>query len=363
MESKFHKSIVVELRPKLKSASVFITLKDDCPNATSVILVEHDFKVVFENAENFTVPLTNFDAQSSTLTSLKISEHFISFRLLAGQSNVSNFGSFKTELLENNDIDSKLSNSTFIKNNILYAIDCANCQRSLGPDIKFERVLPLPENLDQADWFCHGHDSNPVNLLEPKTKDFLFTNCYFCIHKDKISNCLSKNNVLVCKFCFNWLGTLSENCTVRLWFNTVTFRDNNCGVFNTAPLTDAFLTIRGLFECSLLNSIKAIFVYKNSDGAKHYLLLWVLEKQLNILLSLNEHSKSTNVAKTLFKFLDHDDNEILEQWKNDQSVDVVDVSKNMMVEVMKHLYNNNKLFPVEYSKSNNFLVSYLCMYD
>lgn len=362
MESKFHKSIVVELRPKLKSASVFITLKDDCPNATSVLLIDHDFKVVFDNAEFLTVPLTNFHAESSTLTSVKISEHCISFRLLAGQSNVSNFGSFKTELLENHDSDSKFCNSTFIKKDILYAMDCANCQRSLGSSVQFDRVLPLPENLDQGDWFCHGH-SNTSSLLEPKTKDFLFTNCHFCIHRDNISNCLSKNSVLVCKFCFNWLGTLSENCTVRLWFNTVTFRDDNCGVFNSAPLADVFLTIRGLFDSSLLNSIKAIFVYKNSDGAKQYLCLWVLEQQLNIFLSLNNHSKSTNVAKILFKFIDGDDNDILQQWKSDQSVDVVDVSKNMMVEVMKHLYDNNKLFPVEYSKSNDFLVSYLCMYD
>jgi len=38
-------------------------------------------------------------------------------------------------------------------------------------------------------------------------------------------------------------------------------------------------------------------------------------------------------------------------------------SKVMMLEVLQHLHKNNKVFPPEFAMSNDFLVSYLFLYE
>ncbi|XP_066254434.1 uncharacterized protein [Euwallacea similis] len=364
MENRLYSSVVIELRPKLRSANVFIVLKEDCPETTSISLSENNFSVSLSGNKQFSTCLQDFKAEASTLSSLKISKKYISFRFFTSHSNS---GSFKTELIENTSSSDKSERFNDIQPNISYTIACVNCQRNLcSSTLTFRRVLPLPETLDQGEWFCHAHASNQIqaNDLEPTANDFFYTACYMHLSKNSIKNFLSKNEVVACKFCLNWLGIHSQSSTLRLWFNTVTITDTGGTVIQTKGLSDVFVTIANLFRNSLFNSLRTVFRYRKSNGASNFLLLWVLEKQLKISFSDKDAlDKEVEVAKALFKFLESEKHEVLEQWLNDQTVELVDVSKNMMLEVLKHLYKCHELFPAEFAKSNGFLVSYLFMYE
>lgn len=363
MEPKLCKSLVIELRPKLQSANVFVCLEDDCfsSDSTSVVrLYENYFKIVLSDKKSFVGQFDHFRAEPSTLSSIRISKRFISFRFF---TRASTFGSFKTELLENNIADFRATNCSLVKKDVAYAIQCVNCSRSLitTSNIKFQRVLPLPESLDSSDWFCHGHDSK--SNLEPTIKDLFFSNCFSHIHTKNLCNFLVKNKVIACKFCFNWLGIVCGCDIVKVWFNTVKFIDNKYGAIQTSGLSDIFLTIKKLFENSLFNSLKTVLQCRHSNGTTDTLLIWILEKQLRVVFGDQETWKEMDVAKTLFRFFDDDDNEFVKQWTNDRNVEIIDVSKAMMTDVLKHLYKNNKVFSTEFAKSNDFFVSYLFMYE
>ncbi|CAG9761652.1 unnamed protein product [Ceutorhynchus assimilis] len=268
------------------------------------------------------------------------------------------FGSFKTELLKSHLPNNPLARPCEIAKDLAYMIQCKNCSRNLvDTKIKFQKILPLPDNPDSSDWFCHGHNSNDF-CLEPQKNDLFYGNCFVHLYKNCLSNFLTKNDVLVCKFCFNWLGVVEQSAT-KLWFNTVKFVDDELGVVESTGLSDVCVLIKNLFRNQLFNSLKTILRFKLDDGNVNYLFLWVLEKQLKVVF--NDEEK--NVAKILFKFFEDDSDEIFVQWHNDYRVEVTDISKVMMVEILKHLHENNGVFPKEFSISNDFLVSYLFMYD
>ncbi|KAL1517224.1 hypothetical protein ABEB36_001017 [Hypothenemus hampei] len=262
--------------------------------------MENSFKVVLSEEQAFTVKFHGYIAKPFSLSSVKASKSFISFRFCT----VPELGSYKTEVLSSQPDN---SNGNYIKRIVedtLYKLECSNCERELS-STKFNRVLPLPENLDQNDWFCHAPAGN-VMSLEPGSKDLFYGNCFCHIHSDIIKNTLTKNQVFVCKSCLNWLGV-------------------KCG----------FSSLRSL---------------EDEQGS---LYLWLLEKELKIVID----DRETACAKVLFKFSDQ------RHWSQDPNVETVEISKPMMIDLIKHLHKNNQFFPKEFSMSNDFYVSYIFMYE
>lgn len=356
---EWFKFVVIELRPKLQSANVFISLENP-KKVTSVNLQSDLVQLGLEGSCCGKIDFPGFKAVPSSLASVKVTQSYVSFRFCTAQP--SKLGSFKSELLKNPSPTPTFPKITVCTVQTEYSLNCTNCLNSLNcTTLKFDRVLPLPDSVDQSDWFCHSHTNH---TLEPSVKDLFFSPCFVHINQLNIAGkTLTKNGVFVCKYCLNWLGIQHGSTTVKFWLNCANFTSSDSQESNKSTgLTDSFLAINNSFN-KLLNTSKIIFFLKNSDGTADHLLLWIIEKQLDLVITDKNGRKETKVAKVLFRFIRNKNDDILQTWFEDQTVDLVDVSKNMMLEVLKHLYLHNDLFPDQFKKSNDFLISYLFMYE
>lgn len=360
MSDKICKSILLEIRPRLQCVNVFITLTS---NPVSIeVLLENEGVLLVLGKEITRVPCKNIQVLKNSLSSLKISDKSMSFRFLTNNS-LEKVGTFKAEFLQNTvaSIES-LSNKPLLSKGTRYTIHCSNCKKALSDAIEFSRILPLPsDGSDSSDWFCHNHGNKTDFSLDPKETDVFYSQCFVHMNVNNLKNLKHSNKVLACKYCLQWLGIQHNDITLKFWFNTVTF-SSDTGSIHTSSLEDIFQTIKSCFKYSFHNSSKLFISCKTSPNSVNTLLLWVLEKKLQILYGepdVVEH----NVAKVLFKFIEKDNNTLVNQWRNDTLVSILDISKPMMIDLLNKLHKCNKLFPLEYSKSNDFKVSYLFLYD
>ncbi|KAJ8969663.1 hypothetical protein NQ317_004893 [Molorchus minor] len=309
------------------------------------------------------IPCVDLTVVPNSLTSLRIVENYVTFRFAT--NNVSeNFGGFKAELLQNTVASIKsLSNKPLLNKSTNYAIQCGNCSRHINVvPIKFERILPLPsDTASVSDWFCHAHGTQDNIKLDPKANDLFYTHCYMHINRSNIVNVKGNNKVIVCKSCLCWLGTIHNPNTIRIWLNTVKFVDNNTSIL-TNSLTDVFYSIKDVFRNSLFNSIKIMLSCHSSSTLLDSILLWIMEKKMQIQLVESGTVKKHDVSKVLFKFVTNGC-ETFSQWQNDSQVTNLNVSKPMILSLLKHLQKFNKMMPPEFSKTNDFYLSYLFLYD
>lgn len=353
--AEVYKTVLLEIRPRLQCVNAFIKL---CTNSNPIeVVLDNDAILLLINKEITKIGCKNMKIVRNSLSSLKMTDDFLSFRFLTEMTH-ENKGSFKAEFLQNTvaSIES-LSNKPLLSTNSRYIIQCTNCKKSLSNCLQFHRILPLPsDTLDASDWFCHNHGNSAGISLDPKPSDLFYSQCLVHINIECVNDLKVSDNVLVCKFCLKWLGTKHNNNTIKLWFNTVTFYNDNTSICSSS-LEDCFQVIKNTLKVSLHNASKLILSCQSSSTSTDTLLLWVLEKKLHILFG-KECLKDHHVAKVLFKFVKIDDI-LLKEWQNDSLVSNIDISKPMMVDLLTNLYECNKLFPLEYSKSNDFRVSYL----
>nr|XP_023017168.1 E3 ubiquitin-protein ligase E3D-like isoform X1 [Leptinotarsa decemlineata] len=358
--SGIFQTIILELRPRLQSVNAFVSLSKE-PESVEVVLGKESIRVITDKGLD-EIPCGDINAVQCSLSGMKICDKFLTFRFAT--NNPLEIGGFKTELLQNTvaSIES-LSNKPLLSNNTAYTIQCLNCGKSLTDSVKFDRVLPLPsENSDASDWFCHGH-GNQMNgfSLNPKKTDCFYSQCFVHIHSESVANVKCSGKLAVCRFCLQWLGIQQNPTTIRLWFNTVKFVGSNSCV-STSSLQDAFKTIRNSFKYSVHSTVRVILTCQTSSSQVDAVLIWILEKNLQILFNGSGSVKKHEVAKVLFKLAGSDE-PTLKMWQDDAMVSSFSVSKIMMVDLLKHLHKFNKMFPSEYSKSNEFKISYLLLYD
>jgi hypothetical protein len=360
---KIYKSLVLEIRPRLRSVNVLISLVSSVENV-KISLNSDSFQIIV-GEHTCNVCCKNLKIVSDSLSSLSVTESYVSFRF-ATDNSLDDWGSFKTELLRTSEsVSFALSKSTFLLKSQLYTIQCKNCSQDLSESLRFGRVLPLPsEHSEPGDWFCHGHGSNSVALLDPKESDIFYTSCYCHLNKRSTRNVLESDKLIVCKRCLSWLGVAKNPETAKFWFNTVAFKDES-KVHTSCALRDALDTVHETLCGVLFTTAKIILCCQSSKSQTDYILLWILEKQLNVQIYNSDSEgvvEDCKVAKVLFKY-ESGGGEIVKKWLEDSSVASVDVSKPMTVEILKHLYKFNKIFPREFSESNNFYISYLMMYE
>ncbi|XP_063910483.1 uncharacterized protein LOC135127791 [Zophobas morio] len=358
---KLYKSVILEIRPRLQSVNVLINLFSGSENV-EITLSEDSFQIIADT-QTETICCKNLKIVANSLSSVVVTESYVSFRF-ATVNNLDDWGSFKAELLRTLQSTPKTSTTraAFLTKSEIYNIQCKNCLQNLSDRVQFERILPLPsENSEPNDWFCHGHCENKVSVLSPKELDVFYTTCYCHLNKKVVGNFVETDKLLVCKRCFSWLGQLKSAEVVKFWFNTVVFKDGDKSHF-TSPLDDVFILLEEMLSSVLFNSTKVMLCCQSSTKQKDFILLWVLEKQLRVQICDVGDIKDCKVAKVLFRY-ESDCSGVVKTWEDDASVASVDVSKPMVVDLLKHLYKFNKIFPKVFSESNNFYISYLMMYE
>lgn len=350
---KMYHTLVMEIRPRLQSVNIYIALKEH-PSDVQINLNRKGFDIIL-NGIVHSIFCADLDIMSQSLSLLHIDETHISFRV---QINCR-----KVELLRPLlDVENFSKNKRRFNKNAEYTISCANCSFVFCDNVIFERVLPLPtENLDINNWFCHDGVNNFAIDLNPSGTDLFYAQNYVHLDQHLLNNVLKSDKVIVCKRCLLWLGLKINKSTLKIWFNTAFIRSSGL-LCKTSALEDVYETVGEILNASFSNTAKIILPCRVSNAAVNYILLWVVEKKLNILAQVATEMKSFHAAKVLFKFEDAETDTVV-QWKKDTGTVLVEISKAMMVEFLKRLHRKNKLFPKQYSITNGFLVSYLSLYE
>ncbi|XP_075987654.1 uncharacterized protein LOC142984135 [Anticarsia gemmatalis] len=412
------KNIFIELRSRLRSCNVFITTGVDftknCNLKISIqanCIVLNYYKDDYSNRRDSlssieslsdcsdddcdvscVIPIREFcQIIPNSMSCLKIDKSTISFRILTEPKNG---GNFYKELLSTNNLDTTTKANVW-KLNVNVGeelkITCANCSNVVsGCNVKFDRVLELPTaNLDMSEWFCHGHghghshsDSSqiePIDIKQNKT-DFLYRLTFFVVNNtilaEKTNKFNSKREVYHCNRCLAWLG-LKNKDTVKLFNSEVKIYQNDTEktVFAAKPLqnihtNDFIYTIESMtreFNLGFQYTVmcKILLECTISASKKQYLLIWVMDKELQVLrnncekiLSDKIELQSSFVTKILYK-VEFCINEEVESWLSDPTVVSTDISKGMFSNGLAHLQKMSMKVPESFRNTNGYCVSYL----
>ncbi|KAF5279438.1 hypothetical protein FQA39_LY05548 [Lamprigera yunnana] len=348
MVPELYKSLIMEIRPRLQSVNVYITLLK--PEPVVIGLYTNNF-VVNIGAKKQVIHTKEFCIKPNSLTCFSNRNNQVTFRF-ATDSFEQQLGTSQCELLELNMKSCTISVATdmipLLKNKC-YEIICKNCSKVFCEEAIFNRILPLPENLDLSDWFCHAHPEK-FSII-PKVNEVFYSECFVFLSPDLLNGIEKKDSVLHCRGCSTWVGTL-EKGVVKVWFNTVIFVGSSFTHTSTA-LTDC-LKILQIGNSPYLRPVRVIIKYVGNSCDK-VILLWILEACLRV----NFNNKViNNVAKVLYK-LEKNGTDLISQWMSDINVTVFDVSQPMFKELEKHLEEMSRYIPKDFSVSNGFRVSYI----
>lgn len=413
------KNIFIELRARLRSCNVFITTGVDftknCNLKISIqancIVLNHyknddsskrrdslssieslsDCSSEDDEEVSCVIPVREFcKIIPNSMSCLKIDKSTISFRILTEPKNG---GNFYKELLSTNNIETTIKSNP-LKLNVTVGeelkITCANCSNVVSnTGVKFNRILELPTaNLDMTEWFCHGHghshgsssQAEPQINLQPNKTDFLYRLTFFVVNNsilaEKTNKFNSKREVYHCNRCLAWLG-LKNKDTVKLFNSEVKIQQNNAEkcVFAVKSLqnihtNDFIYTIENVtreFNLGFQYTVmcKIILECMISGSKKQYLLIWVMDKELQVLrnnvdkiLSEKVELQSSFVTKILYK-VEFCMNEEVEAWLSDPAVVSTDISKGMFNDGLAHLQKMSLKVPESFRNTNGYCVSYL----
>lgn len=407
------KNVFMELRSRLRSCNVYITtgidlgkncnLKINIQANCIVLNLYSDFKKRYDSLSSIESlsDCSEDDSDVATvinihefckiipnsLSCLKIDKNTISFRILTEPKNG---GNFYTELLTPKNVETSTKGNELkinVKIDSDVKISCANCSNTISKSvIKFNRILELPsENIDMSEWFCHGHchgnSSQNDIVLKPNQNDFLHRHTFFMINKsllsEKTNKFNSKRDIYHCNRCLAWLG-LKDKENIKIFNSEVTIQGNNLEkrVFShktsvgDIPKDDFVYTIENIiknFDLGFQYTVmcKILLECKISATKKQFLLIWVMDKELQVLRNKGELIvsekivlQSTFLTKILYK-IELSLNDDVESWISDPSVVSADISKSMFNQGAEHLKEMSMKVPEMFRIANGYFVSYL----
>ncbi|XP_063835402.1 uncharacterized protein LOC135084568 [Ostrinia nubilalis] len=407
------KNIFMELRSRLRSCNVYITtgvdfskncnLKISIQSNCIVINLYDDYKLKRSDSLSSIESLSDCDEYDeetdvtavipidefcylipNSMSCLKINQNTISFRILTEPKNGGNF--YNEILSPNKSPDSvktsKLKINVQVDNELKFI--CRNCSNVVSEEsVKFDRVLELPSvNMDISDWFCHAHGStNHEEVLKPNKKDFLYRLTFFQINKnslaEKTNRFNSKRDIYHCNRCLAWLGLKTKD-SVKLFNTEVKIIQNGTeqAVFSHKSPSDNMTTDDFIFTIEKMTQefnlglqytvmCKIVLECAISANNKQYLLIWVMDRELQVLKNIGEFIENDKIklqsnllTKILYK-VESSLNEEVETWLTDPTVVSTDISKNMFLTGVEHLQNMSLKVPECFRNTNGYCVSYL----
>lgn len=406
-------NIIIEKRPRLQCANFFITFTQNFAEQDAVKLnVTPDKLIIKFDDREFLVKLSDhFQLHTKTLSQLIIKKNYVSFRI---NTNTENFCSELLHVKDEQQVNG-VNNNAFVLNfqvkvNTTYKMKCSNCTNILTEEVNFTRILELPsENMDMGEWFCHKHQHDKVpeetcegnndqkffddaidekfnsSKFKPGTKD-IFYGSYFGLFNMKLFKSVrTKGKLTYCRRCFQFLGELTNlkyKDSIKIWNDTVNFETISPPIetiffFDNESLLKNFIFILCklqhdfTFELfGLPQLFKVIFEATMSDGKKNFLLLQVMDHNLDVL----RLSKSTNqdtsshivlekckTVKLLFKFEEDEEQPLVKFWLSNTNVSSVQISPQMFKTAVEYLTKMSSLIPECYRTSYGFVLSYLDM--
>lgn len=285
--------ITLELRPRLQSCNVFISVRQDlCLKNVQIKLLESNIVLIVDDCSmNFSLP--SVKVIPTSLSTLSIINNWICFRLQTAPLE-SAFGSFSTEVITNS--NRSVRSNTYsqpILNDIKLlfktskcTILCTCCKNVISKSISFKRFLPLPDTeYDPDEWFCCKHSCNAVsNNMQPQESDYLYGSCFSVLHENTFRNdvCID-NKTLTCNKCLLHIGTFHAYNLFKIWNCCVDYKpqNNTLSIVNaTNPLNDFLILIKD----SLSEILGEEIVLQTSVGKQtHRLLIKPMDCKLNLI--------------------------------------------------------------------------------
>ncbi|KYN15350.1 PREDICTED: E3 ubiquitin-protein ligase E3D-like [Trachymyrmex cornetzi] len=286
--------ITLELRPRLQSCNVFISMRKDlCLKNVQIKLLESTIVLIVEDCSiSFSLP--SVKVMPTSLSMLNIMNNWVCFRLQTAPLE-SAFGSFNTEVMTNLNklVQSNSTHSQSIVNNIKLLFEtskctilCTCCKNVISKLISLKRFLPLPDaEYDADEWFCCKHSCNSVsNSVQPQESDYLYGSCFSVLHKSIFaSNVCTDNKTLSCNKCLLHIGTFHTYNLFKIWNCCVDYKpeNNTLSITNaTNPLSDFLILVKS----SLSEILREEIILQTSVGKQtHRLLIKPMDCKLNLI--------------------------------------------------------------------------------
>lgn len=378
-------SVIVEMRPHLQACNVFIVTKEclDQKDSIKINIKTSGVEVKWLSHMCEMVQVINLNdckLKPLSLSTLEVQKNSLSFRIQT-EPVVNIMGSFFSEILpfhQNSDVTKngteKLLTSC-ISTDRPCQLACKCCGKVVSKqDILFTRVLPLPSSIpwEVSDWFCHqpsGFSNMQHSVVAPKETDCFYDMCHILLSSSLLNT--RNGQVVRCSRCMAWLGTCVSSTAVKLWNCTISYEGN----INSLALEDFIYTVKKAFKNSFGMMCRLVLETRFSEDDSQYLLLWAMDKNLDVLVSINEDDFSCvkdSVGKVIMEcklkvkktmkllYMYHKDcDSMVKTWQNDYNVQCVEVAKQMFTEGLEYLVRGTQFIPAPYKLTNGFFVTYL----
>lgn len=384
--------ILIEYSSRLQVANFFLLFKKRFADTQSVkILLKPTEIALHFDGEKFTLDLTeHFQLETCSLSLLNIGGDNVSFRL-----NTNNENNFRFEYLNLNNNESPtdvLKLKVNVESDKDFQIVCSNCTCPLTSMLNYRRVLELPsENLDLSEWFCHKHhstaetisDNHPINAKEkfnfakfsPRDTDLLFGQFFFLVNTTKLTNVKTKNNFVYCRRCLQFIGETVRDSTIKIWDENIKILSaklESQSLFDGSSIFNNFYFIirKNIQDFDFMSSAglpstnKILFETKDSDGSTHFLLLQVMNKNLELFTLSGFASSMVSLQqlvgmKVFYRIESDETRPMVKFWQNDVGCSNIQISKKMFTVAVDTLNEYSKFVPVTYRSMGGFAISYL----
>lgn len=385
------KQMLIEYSSRLQVANFFILFKKRFTDTKSVkILLKPSELAVHFDGDKVTLDLTeHFQLETCSLSLLNVGGDNVSFRL-----NTNNENNFRFEYLNLNNNDSPsdvLKLKVNIESDKDFQIICSNCTCPLTTMLNYRRILELPsENLDLSEWFCHKHhtttetttDNHPIHAKEkfnfakfdPRDTDLLFGQFFFLFSTTKLTSVKTKNNFVYCRRCLQFIGETLRDSTIKIWDENIKILSKleSFRLFDGSSIFKNFYFIirKNIQDFDFMSSAglpstnKILFETKGLDGTTHFLLLQVMNKNLELFTLSGFANGMASLQqllgmKVFYRIESDETRPMVKFWQNDVGCSNIQISKKMFTVAVDTLNEYSKFVPITYRNMGGFTISYL----
>lgn len=360
-------SITIEVRPRLCAINASICLKNR-PNSSfaSVKLIEN-FVQLDLGEKSIRLKLHPIKIIPSTLSSLRISNNWISFRVQTNPTN-SAFGSFKAGIIEaGNPLSNPFSGLKGLElpnDKQSHTLRCSNCQAPFTKSLMFKRVLPLPsDDFDASEWFCCSHNDLDLSILQPRETDYFYSSHYCVLNKRVFLPELKESNSSIhCHRCFCTLGSRQDSKCWKIWNYAAECEsgdEKKVVVKATCALDDFLFVLKDLIGMFIGEQILLQALDKDRVC---YLLLKPMEFKVDLLVEPDDKIegdeidvKQTQVMKVLY-ICGENKESIKQEYPNAK---YCNVAPKVLAAGLDYLSSSTKRFPVETRIVDGYFIGYL----
>lgn len=325
-------SVLIEIRPGLRTCSVCIVLKEELRDAH--VRVRRDMVVLRVQGQELTVPFGDLKVEPLTITCFNVEKQCVNFRV-------------GVETCPKVEKAPRVKRVLPVDVNEVTKLSC-KCGCPVTDEVVFKRVLPLPSHgLEVADMFCH-YDNHTSTSLTPKPTDCLYGLHYLSVNKELLRN-VKLTSLIKCRRCLSALG-LSKKDAVQLWNSCLHLPHENL-----SPVDEFKRIVQNAVEESFMIFLK-IFLecVENNNG----LLISVMDKQLIISRSEENLSlKNYNVLKIKYEYFKASSN--LKRLLAKEDVQCIEVSGRVLNEGFDFLMKSTESMPPMFRAVDGELMAYL----